>query len=276
MDELESAVRRDIEASGALRTAVAAGVVGGPRAVLVDADEVFHAASTMKVPVLVELYRRAWAGEVSLDEALPVRNAFRSLLDGSPYSLDPADDSETALYAREGDTETIRELARLMISVSSNFATNLLIDRLGAPAVEATVRGLGVEGVHVLRGVEDGPAFRAGLNNTVTAAGLGALLERIADGTAAPGDACTAMLDVLAQQEFNEGIPAGLPAGTRVAHKTGSFSNVYHDAAVVDPAGREPYVLVVLTQGLDETTDGPALVARISKLVDGRLGVSSR
>jgi beta-lactamase class A len=267
MDELESAVRREIAASGAVRTAVVAGAVGGPRAVLVDADEPFYAASTMKVPVLVELYRRAWAGAASLDDVLPVRNAFRSVLDGSPYALDPADDSETALYTREGQTETLRKLARLMIVVSSNLATNLLIDWLGAPAVEATLRALGVEGVHVVRGVEDKRAHAAGRNNTVTAAGLATLLERIAAGSAAPPDACAAMLDVLAAQAFNEGIPAGLPPGTRVAHKTGWYNPVYHDAAVVYPTDGQPYVLVILTEGLDEATTGPALMARISRVV---------
>ena len=264
----EQAIRRAIRVSGAVRVAVAAGVVGEPRAVLIEADSEFHAASTMKLAVLVELYRRGSADDISLDAPVIVRNAFRSLADGSTFALDPADDSETALYAREGSAVPARELARRMIVRSSNLATNLLVDRLGAARIDATVRSLGVEGVRVLRGVEDGRAFEAGLSNTVTASGLAALLERIGDGSAAPPDACAAMLEVLAAQAFNEGIPAGLPPGTRVAHKTGSITRLYLDAGLVYPEGRRPYILVVLTEGLDEATAAPAVVAAIASEVD--------
>ncbi len=275
MDGLQAAITRLIAASGASRAAVVAGPVGAARRVLVDPDAVFHAASTMKVAVLVELYRRAWAGTDSLDDLLPVRNRFRSLLDGSPYTLDPADDSESDLYERVGEAVSVRELALRMVTVSSNLATNLLVDRLGGgPAVQATLERLGIEGVHVLRGVEDHAASGAGLNNTTTARGLARLLERIADGTAAPPDACAAMLEVLAAQAFNEGIPAGLPAGTRVAHKTGSIPLLYHDAGVVYPAGAPPYALVVLTEGLDERVAGPSLVARIAREVHAQLGAN--
>lgn len=272
VDHLEVRLRRLAERSGAARLAVVAGPVGGPRGVRVEPDTVFHAASTMKVAVLVELYRRIDAGALRLDEALPVRNEFRSLVDGSPFALDPADDTEPGLYGRTGATAPIRELARLMIVRSSNLATNLLIDRLGAPAVDATACALGAPGVRVLRGLEDDLAYAAGRSNTVTADGLATLLERLAEGSAASPAACEAMLDVLAAQEFNEGIPAGLPAGTRVAHKTGSIPSVYHDAGVVYPAGRRPYVLVVLTEGLDEAAAAPALVAGIAREVDLAMG----
>lgn len=271
MQALEAAVRSLVASSGVSRVAVVAGVIGTPRALEIHADDAFHAASTIKIAVLLDLYRRAWAGELSLEERLAVRNAFVSVADGSPYALDPADDTETALYGRLGEAVTLRELAHLMITVSSNLATNLLVDRLGAPAVDATVRSLEVSGVRVLRGVEDGPAFAAGLNNTVTATGLADILELIATGRAAAPEACEAMLEVLAAQQLNEGIPAGLPPGTRVAHKTGSITSLYHDAAVVYPPDAPPYVLVVLTAGLDEVTAGPWLVRRIATLVHARL-----
>lgn len=272
MHELEAPIKARIGASGASRVAVVAGLVDAPERVEIGPFDVFHAASTMKVPVLVELYRRAWSGGMSLDEPVVVRNAFWSAADGSPYRLDPADDSEAALYEREGEAVPAGVLARLMITVSSNLATNLLIDRLGAGAVHATLGLLGVDGIRVRRGVEDGPAFAAGLNNTVTAAGLARLLELIVTGAAAPRAACDAMLEVLAAQAFNEGIPAGLPAGTRVAHKTGSIPRLYHDAGVVYPASAPPYLLVVLTEGLDEQDVAPALVASIARDVHGRFG----
>ncbi|MFN8628997.1 MAG: serine hydrolase [Chloroflexota bacterium] len=268
MADLEPALRRLIEASGASCVAVVAGPLGGARTVRIEPDSWFHAASTMKVAVLLELYRRAWAGAVSLDEPLPVRNAFRSIADGFGYVLRPADDSELNLYLREGETVTLRELAFRMITVSSNLATNLLVDRLGGgAAIAATLDSLGIKGVSVLRGVEDDVASEQGLNNTTTAAGLADLLERIALHTAAPPEACEAMLEMLCAQAFNEGVPTGLPAGTRVAHKTGSITSLYHDAAIVYPTAGEPYLLVVLTQGLDERGAAPALVASISSVV---------
>jgi beta-lactamase class A len=272
MDELERSIRQVIAESGAARVAVVAGPLGGARRVRIEPDSRFHAASTMKVAVLLELYRRAWGGAVVLDEPLLVRNAFRSIADGSAYVLRPADDSELDLYERVGTTVSLRELAFRMITVSSNLATNLLVDLLGGgEAIQATLDALAIEGVSVLRGVEDDVAAERGLNNTTTARGLADLLEAIALHRAAPPEACDAMLEVLAAQAFNDGIPAGLPPGTRVAHKTGSITSLYHDAAIVYPAIGEPHVLVVLTQGMDEKVTAPALVAALSRIVDGAL-----
>ena len=123
------------------------------------------------------------------------------------------------------------------------------------------------DGPWVLRGVEDGKAFRAGLNNTTTARDLQVLLEGIERGTAASRASCDYMRDVLLRQEFNGEIPAGLPAGTKVAHKTGSISGVLHDAAIVYPSGRRPYVLVVLTRGIPDDKVARPLIADISRIV---------
>lgn len=267
-----------IAASGATRVAVVAHPVGDEAEcrIAVRADEPFHAASTMKVPVLVELERRAAAGELAVDDTLLVRNAFRSIADGSPYRLDPADDSETALYGREGEPVTLRELAHLAITVSSNLATNLLVDLLGAERITATMAALGAPSLVVRRGVEDDVAWRAGLNNEVTARGLATLVDGIARGAVVSPEACADMLAILRAQAFNEGIPAGLPPGTDVAHKTGSITSLYHDAAIVYPPDVAPYVLVVLTEGLEEERAAPALVARISASVDEVLGRPGR
>ena len=216
---------------------------------LVDAHVVMHAASTMKVPVMLELFRRAEAGEVSLDDGVEVRNTFRSILDGSPYALSPADDSDTTLYARVGQRVPMRELIERMITRSSNLATNLLIDTADPRRIERTLAGIGAGGMKVLRGVEDGPAYRAGMNNTTTAYGFLKVLEAVADSRAASAESSRAMVEILARQEFTEMIPAGLPAGVRSANKTGSITRIAHDGAIVFPAGRAPYVLVVLTRG---------------------------
>jgi beta-lactamase class A len=235
---------------------------------LVAAHTRFHAASTMKVPVMIQLYRDRDAGRLSLDDSIPVTNVFRSIVDSSTYELTKTDDSDSTLYLRVGGKAAIRELVELMETVSSNLATNLLIGRVGAPRANATAHALGADSILVLRGVEDGKAYRAGLSNTTTARDLGVLLAAIAEGRAASPTACQEMLGILGRQQFNEGIPAGLPADTRVYHKTGWIGGVvYHDAAIVERPGGRRYVLVVLTGGIQKDDDAYRLVSDVSRLV---------
>jgi beta-lactamase class A len=229
------------------------------------ADEVFHAASTMKVPVLIELFHQAREGKLKLDDPLVVKNEFHSLVDGSVYTLNAADDSETDLYKAEGQTRTLRQLSELMITVSSNLATNLIIEKLGVENIRATVHSLHADGMSVLRGVEDGKAFAKGLNNTTTARGLLELMGAIARGKAVDTESSRDMIAILERQEFNEGIPAGLPPGTRVAHKTGEITKIHHDAAIV--FAPRPFVLVILVRGLADMKDSSALMAEITRRI---------
>lgn len=227
----------------------------------------FHAASTMKVPVMIELFRRADAGTLDLRDRIPLGNRFASIVDGTSYSLSASDDSDGALYARLGAPISYRELNERMIVRSSNLATNVLIERLDPTHVTSTARALGGEGVMVRRGVEDGVAFRAGLNNTTTARGLGKLLAALERGAAASAWATIAMRETLMRQEFNEEIPAGLPPGTRVAHKTGWITATTHDAAIVYPPSRAPFVLVILTRAIPERAEAQRLMADLARLV---------
>jgi beta-lactamase class A len=224
-----------------------------------------HAASTMKIPVLIELARRVDAGRYGWDWPVLVHNEFRSIVDGSPYRLNPADDSDTTLYAREGQRVPARELARLMIDWSSNLATNLLVAELGAPEIQAAARELGADSIVVLRGVEDQKAFDAGLINSTTARDLAVLLAAITLGRAASDSSTALMLEILSHQEFRNGIPAGVPPGTRVASKTGNLTGINHDAAVVFPPGRPPYALVILTRGFSDQPAAEAYMARVSR-----------
>ena len=233
----------------------------------INPDTSFHAASTMKVPVMIELFRRANTGSFRMNQGLLLVNQFASIVDGSSYSLDLASDSDSSLYHRLGERVRVDTLLRLMITRSSNFATNTLITLVGADAVTRTMRSLGAQRIQVLRGVEDGKAFDKGMNNTTTARDLSIILRAIEEGRAAPPAATREMLGILSAQEFNEKIPAGLPAGTRVAHKTGEITAVSHDAAIVYPAGRKPYVLVVLTRGISDGTKSSKLIADISAIV---------
>jgi beta-lactamase class A len=229
----------------------------------VHADDVFHAASTMKISVMIELFHQAQEGKVKLADTLLIRNEFHSIVDGSPYMLNASDDSEGELYRAEGQKRTLRELCELMITVSSNLATNLLIEKLGVENIRATVHELGADGMNVLRGVEDNKAFQKGLNNTTTARGLAVLLGAIAEGKAVDAASSKEMVAILEWQKFNEAIPAGLPKGIPVAHKTGDITKINHDAAIV--FAKRPFILVILVRGMAENKDSAALMADISK-----------
>jgi beta-lactamase class A len=241
--------------------------VGGSATFALNPDSVFHAASTMKVPVMIEYFRGIDAGRISRDQDLLLGTTFKSIVDGSPYTLDAGVDSDSSVFGRVGQRVPLRWLTERMIVRSSNLATNTLIEVLDAKKVDATAASLGTTHMKVRRGVEDGKAFAAGLNNQTSARDLAVLLEAIESGKAASTQSSREMLDILAAQEFNDEIPAGLPAGTRVAHKTGWITGVTHDAALVYPSGRKPYVLVVLTKGIRERPVAQKLIADISQLV---------
>ena len=260
----ETAIARLIAASGA-EVALAYRTLDGRDELFINADTAFHAASTMKVPVMIELFRQAREGTLRLEDALPVQNAFRSIVDGSEYELSMGEDSDREVYAAIGKTMTLRQLCEAMITVSSNFAANLLIEKLGVHNIRRTVTALGGEGVQVLRGVEDDKAFRKGLNNTTTARGLLVLLDRLAKGEAVDREADAEMIGILKRQTFNDAIPAGVPPGTVVAHKTGSITRIHHDAGVV--FADRPYVLVLLVRGVEDQTKSAALMAALSKVV---------
>ena len=245
--------------------AVAMVPLDGREGVLILPDTSFHAASTMKVPVMIELFRQAEAGLLRLEDQLSIRNEFHSIVDGSVYTMDVSADSDAEVYKAIGKTMSLRDLSEAMITVSSNFAANLLIERLGAKNVQQTVDRLGGTGVVVLRGVEDQKAFDKGLNNTTTARGLAALLQKLAAGTAVSAKADAEMIAVLKRQKFNDAIPAGVPAGTAVAHKTGTITRIHHDAGIV--YGPRPYVLVILVRGIQEQKVSAALMASISREV---------
>ena len=260
-------VERLIKASGAETVAVAAYDTQTGRSLLVNERASLHAASTMKVPVMMEIFRLAEEGKLAFGESVEVRNRFRSIVDGSEYSLSREDDSDDEVYLRVGRGMTILELIDHMITRSSNLAANILIERAGAEQVTALMRRLGAADIQVRRGVEDTKAFRAGLNNTTTAYDLMVILRALAEQNFLRAGAREQMIRILAAQHFNDGIPAGLPAGTRVAHKTGWITGISHDAAIIFTPARKPYVLVVLTRGIRDKERASRLIADISRAV---------
>ena len=253
-----------IDKSGA-DVAVAFRTLDGRDELLIQPDVVFHAASTMKVPVLIELFHQARTGRLSLDDRILVVNGSTASSTGLAYSLDTGDDSDAEIYKHLGGRLSYRGLAEAMITVSSNFAANLIIEHLGATSIQKTVDAMGAGGMHVLRGVEDDKAFEKGLNNSTTARALLTIMESIAKGRAVDRSASDEMIAILKRQTFNDRIPAGLPPGIPVAHKTGEITRIQHDAGIV--YAERPFVLVILIRGLDDARQGSGLAADITRVL---------
>lgn len=228
---------------------------------------VFHAASTMKTPVMLGIFEAVSRGELHLDQPVKVKNDFVSIFDGSHYSLDPREDSDSELYDRIGTELPLGTLIHRMITRSSNLATNIVIEFIGAPRVMALMKQIGATDIQVLRGVEDDKAYRAGMNNTTTAYDLMLIMRTLGEQRAISPEASKEMIAILTAQEHNDGIPAGLPEGTKVAHKTGSITAISHDSALVFPPNRPPYVLIVLTRGFEKGNDADAVIREISAAV---------
>jgi beta-lactamase class A len=236
-----------------------------------NADALFHAASTIKLAVLVGVYGEVWRGALTADAPVHVRNKFTSIVEGRPFALNLEWEPNQEVARHLGRTMTVRDLAYHMITTSSNFATNLLIDVVGVAAIQRALEELKIEGIVMLRGVSDEAAFQAGLNNQVTANGLLKLLRLIAEGRAWSPETCAQMLEILLDQRFKSGIPAGLPGDVHVAHKTGNISTVHHDAGIIYMGNRNPYFLVILSQFPAEAKRSGA-VAEVSKDLFETLG----
>lgn len=235
--------------------------------IFINEDEVFHAASTFKTAVMIEVFRQAKEGRFSLDDSIYVKNEFRSIVDGSSYSLDISEDEGEELYSFIGKYKSIRELVFDMITVSSNLATNLLIDLVGAENVTKTMGNIGAKNLKVLRGVEDIKAFKLGLNNSTTAKDLLIVYESLATNKILDRNACEEMIEILSKQKFNDLIPKYLPKNLKIAHKTGSISKTEHDSGIVFLDNGKKYILVILSTNLENVEEGKELIARISKLI---------
>ncbi len=237
------------------------------KTLFINEKENFHAASTMKTPVMIEVFKQANAGKFKLTDSILVKNEFKSIVDGSLYGMDINDDSADGMYKQIGKKMTIYDLTYQMIIVSSNLATNILIDLVDAKNANESMRKLGAKDIQVLRGVEDKKAFEKGLNNSVTAFDLMLIFEKIAQNKVIDKKSCDEMRKILFDQKFNEIIPEKLPKDVKVAHKTGSITGVQHDSGIVYlPDGRK-YVLVLLSKKLKNADAGVKVLAEVSELI---------
>ncbi|AEV96587.1 serine hydrolase [Niastella koreensis] len=234
---------------------------------LINEQDFFHAASTMKTPVMIEVYKQAAARRFSLNDSVVLKNEFKSIVDSSLFSLNPKDDSDTALYQHLGEKMPLYNLVYDMIIRSSNLATNTVIQMVNARNVTLTMRQLGANKIQVLRGVEDSKAFDRGLNNVTTANDLMVIYEKMAKGEIVDSASSQAMIKILLDQEFNEIIPARLPKDVKVAHKTGNITHVLHDSGIVFLPNGKKYVLVILSKNLQNEANAKKAMAEVSEMI---------
>ena len=176
---------------------------------------------------------------------------LKSIVDGSPYAMDISEDSDDRVYQKIDQKMSIRDLVFHMITASSNLVTNILVDLVDAKNVMKTMQEIGANQIQVLRGVEDNKAYQQGMNNTTDAYDMLLVMKAIALKQVVSKTACDEMIEILTNQQFRSKIPALLPPEVRIAHKTGSITAIDHDAAIVYKTLDHPYVLVVLTKGIN-------------------------
>jgi beta-lactamase class A len=260
-------LRQLIQDSRVVEVGLAARRLADGEEILIAPDSSFHPASTIKICVMMEVFRQARQGVFSLDDQMAVKNEFSSAADGSNYSLNVDDDAEKDLYGKIGQTLPIRNITQRMITMSSNLGTNLLIERVTPEGINRFMQELGTDGLLVRRGIDDTKAFRLGLNNAASARGLMQILVKLAGREVVSTGHSDEMIEILCQQHFNEMIPAQLPGSVRVAHKTGWDDDFHHDAGIVYPPQGSPFVLAILTKGLEKDEVAHPFVASLAKAV---------
>jgi beta-lactamase class A len=216
------------------------------------ADDVFPQASSIKVAVLAELYRQAQQGRLKLTDLYTVN------------SSDLVPDSDIMGGLTPGVTKiTLRDLATIMVAVSDNSATNVLIDRVGMDNVNALMSSLGLKHTLLRRKMMDLNAAKEGRENVSTPHEMANLLEQIYRGKVLNKEMTDDFFKVLATHK-DSWIPRYLPEGLKIANKPGSLEGVRNDSGIVFVENR-PYIICVMTTYLHHEADGEEAIARVSQ-----------
>ncbi len=235
--------------------------------ILINENEVFHTASTMKTPVMAEIFHQIDSGILSLNDTILVKNDFTSIVDGSHFSIDLKSDSGLRINKLIGEYTTIYNLIEDMITNSSNLATNILIEKVSAQNVNNLMRSIGAQNINILRGVEDTKAFENGMSNTTTSLDMLKIYEAIYFNKIAKKESCDIMIDILKKQNHNNVIPKYLPKSVKVAHKTGTIEKVVHDCGIVYPENGKNYILIYLSKEVESNDISKEIGAKLSEMI---------
>ncbi|GAA1612678.1 hypothetical protein GCM10009789_78650 [Kribbella sancticallisti] len=224
------------------------------------ADRAHYSASTMKLPVAIAMTRKVDSGELALDQPVTVHNDFASAA-GGRFGVNPAEDEAPNTWTKMGEQVPLTWLTTEMITVSSNLATNLVLEQTGVDAANAVLAEYGSGQSVIRRGIDDTAAQRARISNLMSPADLAAVLVAVGNDKSPSGEY---VRDLLAGNTWNGEIPAGVPAGTRVEHKNGWDTGIRHDGGIVRPDDAEAFVLTVCTTSDLPDQDASRLIAEIA------------
>lgn len=287
---LESDIRTITENSGAEMAVSALHLESGHRTD-VDADRIYPLCSVLKIPVLVEAFRQIEAGRFTLDDRWQLTTAEKNLPSGILVFFD------------DGLTPTVKDLLTLMMIISDNTATDMVMNRLGKGSVTDAMHGLGLTDIHVpltirelfddllpssdptqdMLALANAPRNRSGRcyslgpdNDVGTPAALTELLSRIWRGEIVSRAACDAMLEILLKQQLNDRLPRFLPPATPCAHKTGTLPGIRNDSGIIY-ASENPHVAVTVFSRWDDEAVADDPIARSEKPIAidaafGRIG----
>src|SRR2546427_12289668 len=218
---------------------------------LLHADEVFPQASSIKIAVLAELYHQAQTGKLKLNDLYTVQ------------ASDLVPDSDIMGGLTPGVTRiTLRDLATMMVAVSDNSATNVLIDRVGMENVDGLMTSLGLTRTRLRRKMMDLKAASEGRENISTPGEMMILLENLYRGKVLNKEMTEDFFKVLSTHKSSF-IPRELPEALKIANKPGELEGVRNDSGVVF-AEKRPYVICVMTTYLQRERDGEEAISRIS------------
>ena len=225
-----------------------------------NSAQTFPTASTIKVLIMATAFAMEERQPGTLATRITTRR--RDLISGSDFMSRQPD----------GARFSVRQLIVPMIQLSDNTASNYLMSFFGFETINAVGRKAGMTSTHLARHFMDFTAIVHHNDNVTTPADMATLLYAIAHGaregltTVASPEHCKRMIDVMLGQTDRDGIPAGLPAGTQVANKTGELGGVRNDVAIVEPFADSPYVLTVYTKWLTDTDAAYGAMHRVARL----------
>jgi beta-lactamase class A len=220
---------------------------------LLHGDEIMPQASSIKIAVLADLFFQAQHGKIKLTDEYVVRK--EDLVSGS----------DILLGLTPGVTRlSLRELATIMVAVSDNSATNILIERLGMDNVNAMLAGLGLKSTHLRRRMMDLNAAAEGRENVSTPREMMTLLEAAYSGKLLNKENTTEFIRILSTHKESSML-RGLPDDAVAANKPGELEGVRNDSGIIFVKGR-PYILCVMTTYLKDETDGSAAIRKITEL----------